>query len=132
MKRTVLFLLLCAIALNLIAQKSASQSWYVKDYTEQVAKNYLDNATYLIPIEGIWQSNDGFKYAIEKDVEDGKRLSTQFRMIVLESSSNGWSRGQIKGFIQLGSVDGAYSMKYYTRMANGTRKFSVDVFHSHR
>lgn len=127
MKRTVLLFIICAISLNLIAQKSASQSWYVKDYTEQVAKSYLDNANYLLPIEGIWQSSDGYKYAIEKDVEDGKRLPTQFRMIVLESSFNGWSRGQIKGFIQLGSVDGAYSMKYYTRRANGTNTETQQV-----
>ena len=127
MKHSLLLIAISAIALNLFAQKSASQSWYVKDYTEQVAKAYLDNATYLIPIEGIWQSNDGFKYAIEKDVEEGKRLSTQFRMIVLESSSNGWSRGEIKGFIQLGSVDGAYSMKYYTRRSNGTNTETQQV-----
>ena len=73
MKRTSLFIILCALALNLFAQKSASQSWYVKDYTEQVARSYLDNATYLLPIEGIWQSSDGYKYAIEKDVEGDRK-----------------------------------------------------------
>ena len=127
MRRQILLSILCLFAISNFAQRSVTQSWYVKDYTEQDAKTYFDNATYLIPIEGIWQSNDGFKYAIEKDVEDGKRLSAQFRMIVLESSSNGWSRGQIKGFIQLGSVDGAYSMKYYTRMANGTNTETQQV-----
>ncbi len=121
MKKFVSLLFFLIIIVNCVfAQKSAETSWYVKDYTEQTAKAYFDNATYLLPIEGIWQSTDGNKYAIEKDVENNRRLSTQFRMIVLESSMGGWNRGQIKGFIQLGSVDGVYSMKYYTRYSNGT------------
>jgi S1-C subfamily serine protease len=98
----------------LSAQKKAETSWYVKDYTEQMARDYLDNAAYLLPLEGIWQSSDGFKYAIEKNVETNQRQSSKFRMIVLESSIDGWNLGQVKAFIELGSVDGVYSMKYYT------------------
>ena len=78
-------------------------------------------------IEGIWQSTGGFKYSIEKDVENGTRSRDKYRMIVLESSSNGWSPTQIKGFITYSSVNGIYSMKYYTRRDNGTDLSSQNV-----
>lgn len=120
MRKVVLFVSIFVVPFSLFAQKSASGSWYVKNYTEDVAKTYFNNAAYLSPIEGIWQSSDGFKYSIEKDVEQGKRLSSQFRMIVLDSSMSGWELGNIKAFIQLGSIDRAYSMKYYTRRFDGT------------
>lgn len=127
MKRLLIIALAFCISLNLLAQKSASQSFYVPNYTEENAMDYFEHAAYLLPFEGIWQSSDGFKYAIEKDTEDGKRLSSKCRVVVLESSSNGWRKGQIKAFIELGSVDGAYSMKYYTRRADGTNTETQQV-----
>lgn len=128
MRRQVLLSLLCLLVISSSAQKSVTQSWYVDGYSERVAREYIDRNAYLLPLEGIWQSNDGYKYAIEKDVDDrGQRMTDQFRMIVLESSFDGWSIGQIKGFIQFGSVDNIYSMKYYTRMANGSNTSSQQV-----
>lgn len=119
MRRQVLLSILCLFTISSFAQRSVTQSWYVDGYSEQIAREYIDGNAYLLPIEGIWQSSDGYNYAIEKDVDDkGCRITNQFRMIVLESSFDGWSIGQIKGFIQFGSVDNIYSMKYYTRMAN--------------
>ena len=116
----VAYLFLSFATMQLVfAQKKAETSWYVKDYTEQMARDYIDRAAYLLPVEGIWQSSDGFKYAIEKDVENNQRISTKFRVIVLESSIEGWNLGQIKAFVELGSVDGAYSMKYYTYGVRG-------------
>ena len=128
MRRQVLLSLLCLLVISSSAQKSVTQSWYVDGYSERVAREYIDRNAYLLPLEGIWQSNDGYKYAIEKDVDDrGQRMTNQFRMIVLESSFDGWSVGQIKGFIQFGSVDNIYSMKYYTRMANGSNTSTQQV-----
>lgn len=115
-KRIDLFIFLFILPILSYAQKSESTGWHVEDYTEATAKAYLDrNTYYLDPVEGIWQSSDGYKYAIEKDVENSQRQSDKYRMIVLESSFNGWETSDIKGFITQGSIDGAYSMKYYTR-----------------
>ena len=52
----------------------SQQYWKVSGYTESIAKSYLDsNSSSLDPIEGIWQSTEGSKYAVEKDVENGRR-----------------------------------------------------------
>ena len=109
------------------AQKTDS-GWYVAGYSEQVAMNYFTNSTMLEPVEGIWQSTDGYKYAIEKDVENSRRVSGKYRVIVLESSSDGWNLGEIKGFITPGSVDGVYSFKYYTRKSDRSNTSSQNVF----
>lgn len=122
---TLLLLLLCFCAW---AQKSEQSGWYVKGYTEETAKAYFDRRYSLDLIEGIWQSNDGFKYSIERDVEDdGSRSTDKYRVIVLESSHNGWSLGQIKGFVSFSSINGVYSLKYYTRNSNGDNLESQNV-----
>lgn len=122
---TLLLLLLCFCAW---AQKSEQSGWYVKGYTEETAKSYFDRRYSLDLIEGIWQSNDGFKYAIERDVEDdGSRSTDKYRVIILESSHNGWSTGQIKGFVSFSSINGVYSLKYYTRNSNGDNLESQNV-----
>lgn len=122
---TLLLLSLCFCAL---AQKSEQSGWYVKGYTEETAKSYFDRRYSLDLIEGIWQSNDGFKYAIERDVEDdGSRSTDKYRVIILESCHNGWSLGQIKGFVSFSSINGVYSLKYYTRNSNGENLESQNV-----
>ena len=129
MKRVITLLVLLCAFLSANAQKNEESRWYVKDYNEDKAKAkaYFDSRYSLDLIEGIWQSTDGFKYSIEKDVENGTRSRDKYRMIVLESSSNGWSPTQIKGFITYSSVNGIYSMKYYTRRDNGTDLSSQNV-----
>lgn len=127
MKR--LTLLFCAVwmATVSIAQRTETTIWSVKNYTEATARSYLDGNYYLDPVEGIWQSTDGFKYAIEKDVENSRRQNDKYRVVILESSVNGWTPSQIKAFISLGSVDGVYSMKYYTNNAYGNSLSSQNV-----
>ncbi len=127
MKRVITLLVLSCAFISANAQKNEESGWYVKDYNEDKAKAYFDSRYSLDLIEGIWQSTDGFKYSIEKDVENGTRSRDKYRMIVLESSSNGWSPTQIKGFITYSSVNGIYSMKYYTRRDNGTDLSSQNV-----
>lgn len=100
----LLFTYLMAISLlPMFAQRSEKNGWYVKDYNESTAKSYFDNNYYLDKVEGIWQSTDGYKYAIEKNVENSRRETNRFRVIVLESSVDGWKQSEIKGFIDYGS-----------------------------
>ena len=113
--RTIFTLLMAVSLLPMFAQRSEKNGWYVKDYNESTAKAYLDNNYYLDKIEGIWQSTDGFKYAIEKNVENSRRETNRFRIIILESSVDGWAPTEIKGFIDYGSINDVYSMKYYTK-----------------
>ncbi len=113
--------------MNTSAQKTETTSWYVEGYTEQIAMNYFSKNTLLDAIEGIWQSTDGFKYSIEKDVENGRRITGKYRVIVLESSHDGWKLGQVKGFITPGSMESVFSFKYYTRTPKGTNTESQNV-----
>lgn len=113
--RTFFTLLMAVSLLPMFAQRSEKNGWYVKDYNESTAKAYLDNNYYLDKVEGIWQSTDGFKYAIEKNVENSRRETNRFRIIILESSVDGWAPTEIKGFIDYGSINDVYSMKYYTK-----------------
>lgn len=128
MKQVITFLM-AVLLLPAFAQRSEKQGWYVKDYNESTAKAYLDNNYYLDKVEGIWQSTDGYKYAIEKNVENSKRESNRFRVIVLESSVDGWKQSEIKGFIDFGSINEVYSMKYYTKNKyDGSDLSSENVF----
>ncbi len=109
------------------AQKSESNGWQVKNYTEAMAKAYLDQNSYLDDIEGIWQSSDGYKYAIEKDYENNQRSTDKFRVVILESGFDGWATTEVKAFISNSSLDGLYSMKYYTKRADGTHLQSQNI-----
>lgn len=113
------------LVLLMIAQSSicvAQQYWIVKGYSESSAKSYFNsNSSNLDPIEGIWQTTDGYKYAIEKDVENGHRLNDKYRVIVLESSFPQWKESEVKGFITYGSNDNIYSYKYYLKYTDGSK-----------
>ena len=126
--RFFLTLCICLFISFVYAQKKESSNWYVQGYTEDVAMKYFKQSILLDPIEGIWQSSDGFKYAIEKSVEEGRRITGKYRVVVLETSHDGWKLGQITGFISPGSVEKIYSFKYYTRYPNGTNTESQNLF----
>ena len=115
--------------MNSFAQKNETTSYYIEGYNEEVAMSYFSRSAMLDPVEGIWQSTDGYKYSIEKDVENGQRLSDKYRVVVLESSSDGWKLGQIRGFVTTGSVESVYSYKYYTRnIYDGSEVQSQNIF----
>ena len=107
----------------------SQQYWKVSGYSEATAKSYFDsNSSNLDAMEGIWQTTEGAKYAIEKDVENGIRQKEKYRMIVLDHSSRWWQTGEIQAFISPGSSESLYSMKYYTKYdsngaAAGTRNY---------
>ena len=107
-------LILMLVLQNALAAFS-QQYWKVNGYTESDAKSYLNNNSNLNQIEGVWQTTDGYKYAIEKNVENGYRQSDKYRVIVLESSNKVWKLGQIKGFITHGTSDDIYSYMYYLK-----------------
>ncbi|MCZ2247540.1 MAG: tetratricopeptide repeat-containing serine protease family protein [Bacteroidia bacterium] len=100
-------------------QKKVANYYSVKGYNEQTAKSYLDRYD-IDPIEGIWQSNDGFKYAIEKDVENGLRKEDKFRIIILSHNTNNpfWKDTYVKGFIEKTAANGVYNIDYYTAGKN--------------
>ena len=52
------------------AQKTikGKQIYYVEDYSEHKARQYLDTANELDPIEGFWVGESGYKYSIESRV----------------------------------------------------------------
>lgn len=108
----------------------SQQYWKVSGYySEATAKSYFDsNSSNLDAMEGIWQTTEGTKYAIEKDVENGIRQKEKYRMIVLDHFSRWWQTGEIQAFISPGSSESLYSMKYYTKYgdngaAAGTRNY---------
>ena len=128
MKKVVLLLFFLSIYCLILAQKSENNNgWYIENYTEEKAKNYFNSRYSLDLIEGIWQSSDGYKYSIERDVENGQRCKDKYRIIILESSFNGWNTTEIKGFVTYSSVNNIYSLKYYTRNMNGGNLSSQNI-----
>lgn len=123
-KITFFAILMMVCPLSLLAQKSDT-SWYVKGYNEVIARRYFDRQINLDAVEGIWHSIDGYKYAIERDVQNGRRIGDRYRVIVLESSSDEWNMGDIRGFISQGGYNGIYTMKFYTK---GYRTESQSIF----
>ena len=115
MKKIGLFLFGIIVSVGFVfSQKSVNNIWSVNGYNELNAKQYFDNSP-IDPIEGIWQSNDGFKFAIEKDVEDNNRTDKKYRVIILSHNVNSafWKPTQIKGFIERTSINELYTMDYY-------------------
>lgn len=120
MKRIILAFVLLTSTLYSFSQRTEKNYYHVDGYSEYKAKQYFDSSP-LNDIEGIWQSTDGFKYSIEKDVENSYRSESKYRMIVLENAGgySWWKPTYIKAFIEYSSVSGIYSMKYYTNSSTG-------------
>lgn len=120
MKNLITALVLLTFTLNSFSQRTEKNYYHVDGYSEYKAKQYFDVSS-LNDIEGIWQSTDGFKYSIEKDVENNYRSESKYRMIVLENagSYSWWKPTYVKAFIEYSSVSGIYSMKYYTNTSTG-------------
>lgn len=120
MKNLITALVLLTFTLNSFSQRTEKNYYHVDGYSEFKAKQYFDVSS-LNDIEGIWQSTDGFKYSIEKDVENNYRSESKYRMIVLENagSYSWWKPTYVKAFIEYSSVSGIYSMKYYTNTSTG-------------
>lgn len=123
--------LLTLVLLNFtmsFGQKKVANYYNVKGYSEETAKSYFN--TYEIdPIEGIWQSNDGFKYSIEKDVENGMRQEDKYRVIILSHNTNNpfWKETYIKGFIEKTAANGVYNIDYYTAGQNYSGNTDIEV-----
>jgi S1-C subfamily serine protease/predicted negative regulator of RcsB-dependent stress response len=115
MRKVYCLLLMLIFSINLFAQsRHQDETWpHFEGYTEEEALKHLDQAQSLISIEGIWQSSDGFRYMITKADKGGK---TQLLFIVLASSHDNWSIGDIKAVVDFGSVDNVMSMTYYIRV----------------
>ncbi len=82
--------------------------------SEYSVRNYLDNHKgSLHPVEGIWQSTDGFKYGII--CQNSYSSSKTYGMEILSASSP-YSKvfrvGENKGTISEGSTNGVYSLAY--------------------
>lgn len=92
--------------------------------SEYSVRNYLDSHKgSLHPVEGIWQSTDGYKYGIISTGAYGG--SKTFGMEILAVPSL-WSKafriGEKKGTISEGSTNGVYSLEYRIKYvyADGT------------
>lgn len=87
---------------------------YCVGASEHDIRNYLDSHKKdLRPVEGIWQSTDGFKYGIICQNNYGN--SKTFRMEILSVPSallKVWNIGENKGTISEGSTNGVYSLAY--------------------
>jgi len=119
MLRKFLISLTVLIPLLSFGQKKVANYYSVKGYTETTAKQYFDYGK-IDAMEGIWQSSDGFKYSIEKDVSNGTRVADRYRIIILSHNTNNpfWKETYVKGFIDKTAVSGAYNIDYYSAGQN--------------
>ena len=79
--------------------------------SEYSVRNYLDSHKgSLHPVEGIWQSTDGFKYGITCTNFSGG--NKKYGMEILSTPQKAFSIGEYKGWISEGSVNGIYSLEY--------------------
>ncbi len=119
-KQILLATLLALFSVATFGQKKVANYYSVKDYSEQKAKSYFDNSE-IDAIEGIWQSSDGFKYAITKyKKQSGVVTDDDFQIIILSHNTNNpfWKETYVKGFIQKTAVNGVYNIDYYTAGKN--------------
>lgn len=94
--------ILCALLLSCVCCVWAS---------EYSVRNYLDSHKgNLHPVEGIWQSTDGYKYGI---ISSGYRNGIKvYSMEILASPHKVFRVGENKGYISEGSTTGVYSLEY--------------------
>lgn len=120
-KRLMLCLLFVFTCFISFAQRREKTYYIIENYSEERAKSYLDSATALEDLEGIWQSSDGFKYAIEKDTENNVRVKDKYRVVVVDNMStvSWWKSGYVKAFIEYSAVSQVYSVHYYSSLAYG-------------
>ena len=129
MKKGLLLLTLVLLNFTMsFGQKKVANYYNVKGYSEETAKSYF-NTYEIAPIEGIWQSNDGFKYSIEKDVENGMRQEDKYRIIILSHNTNNtfWKETYIKGFIEKTAANGVFNIDYYTAGQNYSGNTDIEV-----
>mgnify|MGYP003583059875 CR=1 FL=1 len=127
-KQILLATMFALISVATFGQKKVANYYSVKDYSEQKAKNYFDNSE-VDAIEGIWQSNDGFKYAITKYRKDnGIASEDDFQIIILSHNTNNpfWKETYVKGFIQKTAANGIYNIDYYTAGQNSYNN-NIDI-----
>ena len=71
------------------------------------------------PVEGIWQSTDGFKYGIVASSSYSGTKSFKIEILSVPSEySKGFRVGENKGSISEGSTNGIYSLEYRIKYFN--------------
>ena len=89
--------------------------------TEYSVRNYLDShKSSLHPVEGIWQSTDGFKYGI---IYSSYRNGSKAYSIEVLSAPYNVLVGRNRGYITDGSTQGIYSMEYTFMNIDGERAY---------
>ena len=106
--------------------------YYIKNYSEQQARQYFDNAVQLDLIEGIWIGDDGFKYSIEKDYNGYTRDINKYRAILIHAPSRTIAEiGDIIFFLKRGSSQGIYESTYFLYRASWhghDRDYNIEEF----
>ncbi len=134
MKKKLLLIALIFYSLCSFAQSTIKgrQIYYIENYSEQQARKYLDNATELDPLEGIYVGDDGYKYSIEKDFDGYRRNPNSFRMVrVYVPGQTVADVGDIVCFIKKGSNTSVFESTYYLCRANwknGNRTYVWEPF----
>lgn len=89
--------------------------------SEYSVRSYLDSHKgSLHPVEGIWQSTDGFKYGITYSTY---RNGTKAYSIEVISAPYSILVGRNRGYISDGSTPGIYSMEYTFMNIDGERAY---------
>ena len=96
------------------AQRSEKQGWQVKNYKESDARNYFDNNYYLDKVEGIWQSTDGFKYAIEKEEQEIDEEEKEEKELILKEQE-----AEARKYLE-------YTARLVEEMSDGASKQKID------
>lgn len=88
--------------------------------SEYSVRSYLDSHKgSLHPVEGIWQSTDGFKYGIVASSSYSGTKSFKIEILSVPSEySKGFRVGENKGSISEGSTNGIYSLEYRIKYFN--------------
>lgn len=140
MKRLfVISLLLCSF-LMIQSQNGIPPGYIEGGLSEKEATAYIDERIKyksILPMEGIWQTTDGYKIAIVR-IEYAMRVwggpHSQRRggvygnpyLVVLHSQFE--RNGRIKGYLTESSVDNIYSLTYYRHInENGERRIIEDA-----
>lgn len=128
---SVFFLFICMF---IHAQKTikGEQIFYVRNYTEALARNYFDTEENLESIEGIWIA-DGMKLSIEKDYDGVTRNTNKYRAVRIDVPKEGTiaEDGDIFFFLQKGSTSGIYESTYYLWQAywhGNERDYKISPF----
>ncbi len=112
--KVLIICLLSIVCLTVSAQELTDRYYTVDNFSEEDIVSYFDRTSQLDSIEGIWESNQGFRVSISRFQDEAQPKKIRYRMVVINNFSDDdfWQLGYVKAFITADKKKKGYKISY--------------------